>query len=273
MNKPEHADATIEAVLRGVFDRHASPTTLVNPDAAVVKALPAMLEETPLTSITVVARRDVLRALRVDFVLATTLADAVEDEELALFSVEEGYFGNSNLSVSADTVASLVPAGGRWVALCERDEAFVSAMNDVRRELVDEAGAFNLRTPGISLLEATAGTELGSAYRTDFQAAFEAVRVSSGDESRVDAVLLSLLVGAKSESLFYDLGRWAEDVGLASKATLSRRKCDLEARGLITTEKVPIEVGRPRHRLRLADEHIETAGITDLASMTLTLSS
>jgi hypothetical protein len=59
--------------------------------------------------------------------------------------------------------------------------------------------------------------------------------------------------------LLYDISKWGEDVGLASKATFSRTKTDLEEAGVVATEKVPIEVGRPRLRLRLGDDRLRSA--------------
>lgn len=43
-------------------------------------------------------------------------------------------------------------------------------------------------------------------------------------------------------------------MGLVNKATFSRTKGRLEEQGAIATEKVPIDVGRPRLRLRLGDQ-------------------
>ena len=65
---------------------------------------------------------------------------------------------------------------------------------------------------------------------------------------------LCLLAAARNEQLLYDVSRWGEEVGLASKATFSRTKTALENAGLVGTEKVPIDVGRPRLRLTLAPE-------------------
>jgi hypothetical protein len=65
--------------------------------------------------------------------------------------------------------------------------------------------------------------------------------------------------------LLYDISRWGEDVAIASKATFSRTKSQMEDAGLIETEKVPIDVGRPRLRLRFADDRLETADVEQLA--------
>ena len=83
-------------------------------------------------------------------------------------------------------------------------------------------------------------------------------------ESPLDEVAISLIVAAKNRVLLYDISKWGEDVGLASKATFSRTKTHLEDTGLIDTEKVPIDVGRPRLRLRFADEDLHDASIDDL---------
>ncbi|PHQ46924.1 hypothetical protein DJ68_04650, partial [Halorubrum sp. C3] len=79
-------------------------------------------------------------------------------------------------------------------------------------------------------------------------------------------VTVSLLVAAKNDVLLYDISKWGEDVGIASKATFSRTKTRLEDLGVIDTEKVPIDVGRPRLRLKLGDERLEGVDAAELAA-------
>jgi hypothetical protein len=64
--------------------------------------------------------------------------------------------------------------------------------------------------------------------------------------------------------LLYDISKWGEDVGIASKATFSRTKSKLEESDLITTEKVPIDVGRPRLRLKFQNESLASAGPSEI---------
>jgi hypothetical protein len=80
-------------------------------------------------------------------------------------------------------------------------------------------------------------------------------------------VTLSLLVAARNDVLLYDISKWGEDAGIASKATFSRTKTELEEQGAIETEKVPIDVGRPRLRLRLGDERLRAAAPGRLAAV------
>ncbi|MFB6184704.1 MAG: DUF5821 family protein, partial [Haloarculaceae archaeon] len=68
-----------------------------------------------------------------------------------------------------------------------------------------------------------------------------------------------------------DISKWGEDIGLASKATFSRTKTKLEDMGLIDTEKVPIDVGRPRLRLMLGDDRLSEADTDELASVAQSL--
>jgi hypothetical protein len=74
-----------------------------------------------------------------------------------------------------------------------------------------------------------------------------------GRNEKSDEVALAILAGAKREVQLFELSTWGEDVGLASRATFSRVKIALEDRGVIETEKIPIDVGRPRQRLVLAN--------------------
>lgn len=105
----------------------------------------------------------------------------------------------------------------------------------------------------------------------DFDTVLESLTTARGDGDGLDEVTISLLVAAKNEELLYDISKWGEDVGIASKATFSRAKTTLEEMGLIDTEKVPIDVGRPRLRLRFAHERLQSASADELASVAQSL--
>jgi predicted transcriptional regulator len=107
---------------------------------------------------------------------------------------------------------------------------------------------------------------------TDFRTVLESIE-SMGDDDELDEVEVNLLVAAKHEQLLYDISRWGEDAGVASKATFSRTKNHLEEKGLIETEKIPIDVGRPRLRLLLGDERLREAEAEELASVAQSMSS
>jgi len=92
---------------------------------------------------------------------------------------------------------------------------------------------------------------------TDFDRALSAVEEYDG--APVDEVAAALLVAAKHDQLLYDISQWGEEVGLASKATFSRTKNRLEETDILDTNKVPIDVGRPRLRLTLGPDGLAEA--------------
>ncbi|KPN32124.1 hypothetical protein SY89_02884 [Halolamina pelagica] len=109
--------------------------------------------------------------------------------------------------------------------------------------------------------------DIGDQSREDFDTVLSSLETARGDGDGLDEVTISLLVAAKNDVLLYDISKWGEDVGIASKATFSRTKTRLEELGLIDTEKVPIDVGRPRLRLKLGDERLHGADAEELASV------
>jgi hypothetical protein len=150
--------------------------------------------------------------------------------------------------------------------LATDDEAFISGAYGQYAGERDRAEAFSLRTPGLSRVRETLAERIGETAAADFDEVLTSMESARGDGDGLDEVTISLLVAAKNDELLYDISKWGEDVGIASKATFSRTKSELEETGLITTEKVPIDVGRPRLRLKLGDD-VGDASITELAGM------
>lgn len=74
------------------------------------------------------------------------------------------------------------------------------------------------------------------------------------DLDSLDEVSLALIAAARTGALQYDISKWGEEMNIASKATFSRRKSSLVDDGVITTESVPVEVGRPRERLLISGD-------------------
>ena len=162
---------------------------------------------------------------------------------------------------------ALVEAGDRIAALTTEDSEFVDSARDVYDQQWDAATEFQLRTPPISRIRETLEADIGEQPRGDFDAVLGSLETARGNGDGLDEVTVSLLVAAKNEVLLYDISKWGEDVGIASKATFSRTKTKLEDNGLIATEKVPIDVGRPRLRLQLGDERLRTAAADELAEI------
>jgi hypothetical protein len=198
-----------------------------------------------------------------EFPVATAAAELVEGGTIEL-RVAEATAGNA-LVVTEGSVVAVVDVGDRVAGLVTDDEAFVAEANETYRGQFEAAEPFTLRTPALSAVRASLESELGEEVRSDFDAVFESLEAPDGPE--LDEVVVSLLVAARNDVLLYDVSKWGEDAGIASKATFSRTKTELEERGVIETEKVPIDVGRPRLRLRLGDERLRGASSEDLAAV------
>lgn len=216
-------------------------------------------------SVRLLVHDDVLKWLRDDFLLASTAAELLEADTLELRAATERL--ESTLLVTEESVVSLLrPDDEHSAGLATDDEEFVTAARERWNDLWESSEDFDLRTPAHSWVLESLAEEFSSEMESDFQRVLESVESTDG-EGELDEVAVSLLVAAKHEQLLYDISRWGEDTGVASKATFSRTKTHFEEKGLLDTEKVPIDVGRPRLRLRLGDERLRKADVEELASV------
>jgi hypothetical protein len=253
----------IEAVL-GAID---GDVLLVDPSIEAFRALVDYGVETDdeLPAIDVLARETVLKDVRDDFLVASDAADLVEAEVLTL-RVLEGVVENT-LFVGETDLYALVPASKSVVGLAGENDEFLTDAYETFHRRFDEADVFDLRTPGITRVRSTMDDAIGPDARDDFDTVLTSLEAARGNGDGLDEVTISLLVAAKNEALLYDISKWGEDVGIASKATFSRTKTELEDMGVIDTEKVPIDVGRPRLRLKFAEGPLADASSDELASV------
>ena len=206
---------------------------IVNPSRRAVRELVSELtgaDQPP--EIRLFAAEGVLGDLMDDFLVASAVADLVDSGVLSVRPLPE--VPNNGLFVSEESVVAVVESPGQAAGLATTEEPFVSATFDHYDRLWGESRAFSLRTPALSTIMETLEERIGPA---------------------------------RNDELLYDISRWGEDIGLASKATFSRTKTQLEESGLLDTEKVPIDVGRPRLRLMLGDRRLEDADIDAFASV------
>ena len=211
------------------------------------------------------AGEDVLKWLRDDFVLASTAAELLEADSLEVRAATDRLDGA--LVMSEEMVVSLLtPDAEHSAAFVTDDEEFVAAVHERWNSRWEDGEEFDLRTPAYTRVLDSLGEEFGSEMEADFRTVLESAE-SMDDVGELGEVRLSLLVAAKHEQLLYDISHWGEDVGVASKATFSRSKTQLEDQGLLDTEKVPIDVGRPRLRLVLGEERLREADAEELASV------
>jgi len=255
-----------EGVLQEGLEAAESPLWLVNPTWDDITQLVSLFREPrpplPPSTVRLFAEREPLRRLTDDFLLAAVAAELVDDGTLELRTLEAQ--SRQSLLLTENSVVSLVACRDGVAGLTTTRDGFVRAAYEEYTARWEDTEPFSLRTPPLSETRATLEAELGPAVLEDFDRVLELLDAEHAADRTLDEVTIVLLVAANNGELLYDISRWGEEICLASKATFSRTKTELEEAGLIDTEKVPIEVGRPRLRLVPGDSSVDGGGIEAL---------
>ncbi len=240
------------------------PLTFVNPSGIMLSAFIDWAIEHPETCprVRILAEEWTLKQTLDEFTVATKAAELVENAEFGLRYVSSP--PKTAMAIDGESVFVLVDGESVHGMFTGGSSAFVSELTTAVAARYEEAEAYDLHTPPISRITET----LASRFGEDREAAFRGMMDAMVDADSVDEVVVSLLVAARFNDLLYDISKWGEDIGLASKATFSRKKSQLEGVGLLETEKEPIDVGRPRLRLRFGDPWLAEAPPADVVAET-----
>ncbi|MEZ3116062.1 DUF5821 family protein [Halobaculum sp. MBLA0147] len=259
----ESAAETVREVLAattGETERY-----VINPSETFLLALASVAAETrDVPPLRVLGRRDALRVLRTDFTAGSRVADLVADGSVTIR--EAALDDETPMLVAEDGIYALVLVADVTGTVVARPDELVAEVRETCAELWADADPYPLRLPGYDRLRESALTDLGEAFRDDLDTALT-VADDLDDPDAFHPVRAVVAVAAHRELLHYDVSRWGEDCGLASTASFSRHKTDLEDAGLVDTEKVPVDMGRPRQRLLLTDEArdlVDTEGVAAL---------
>ena len=242
-------ERTVGDVLAAVLDTANDTVFVVAPDAETVEGLVRAIDADSPT-VRLLADTAALKAVTDDFSVAGRMANHVESGGLGVRRYDDG---TNALVAGPSSVAAVVRGNDRVAGLVADDDTVVEDTETRLAEAWADAEAYDLRVPSLDRARETLEAELGRSTADDFDAI-----LSSDAGDAIDEVTISLLAAAKNGELLYDISKWGEDVGIASKATFSRTKTRMEEQGVIETEKVPIDVGRPRLRLRLGSDRLDT---------------
>jgi hypothetical protein len=214
-----------------------------------------------LSGMDILASKTTADNLRRSFPLNSKIKEILEQHNATLYLTEEPSLPTTVIDGNQAHYYVRIDNVRRFVKLS--DDEIGSILTDEFESLLESASRVDIDTPVWSELLAKLESVVGLQTRSEFDQLIEAAKLEEMDS--LDAVSVALIAAAQSGALSYDLGKWAEETGVASKATISRRKTALETDGVIYTEKVPVEVGRPRQRLLLADDisavRIDTAEV------------
>jgi hypothetical protein len=256
----------IADLLTRVLEETTTELYVVGPSPETIEELVSVatgMESTPTIKLLVSERP--LKGVMEDFIVASRAANLIEAGGLELRTTDEAR--SNSLLITDDAVISVVGACGQVAGLRTDDEGFVANAHRQYESAWEDASEYTLRTPPLTTVRETLEADIGNETADDFDEVLASLQTARGNGNGLDEVTISLLVAAKNGELLYDISKWGEDIGLASKATFSRTKTKLEDMGLIDTEKVPIDVGRPRLRLMLGDERLEDAEADQLANV------
>ncbi|MFC7072577.1 transcriptional regulator TbsP [Halovenus rubra] len=256
-----HVAEMAEVVEKGI-NAAQSELFVINPTrTAITQFVTSLTAATDSPTIRLFVDESSLKPILDDFLIASRLADLVNKDQLVIRTLDE--VPRAQLLLTKEVLVSVVESGGSVVALPSTDASFVTSTYEEYSRRWDRSADYSLRTPPLSHVRETMAEDIGDKAVEDFNRSLETLDKAEGDGQGLDEVSIALLVAANNRELLYDISRWGEDVRLASKATFSRTKNKLESAGVIDTEKVPIEMGRPRLRLvlgngTLLDADIET---------------
>lgn len=242
--------------LDSIFEQAIAETDELFAVTPTVECIETLIEvsvayDGQLPEIRLLAERRPLKTAMDDFTLASHAAELADQGRLSIRGRDQSIA--NNLLVTERRVVTIVDTHEYYAGLVgERDELVEAAYETYERRW-EQASEHSLRAPPMSTVKETLGDELGEGVKHDFEHLLNQIdRVS--DNGGLDEVTISLLAAARNEELLYDVSKWGENIGIASKATFSRTKSQLEDAGILKTEKVPIDVGRPRLRLKLGEE-------------------
>lgn len=260
-------EESVGAVLSAALEHTDDGAFVINPSQHAIERFVETLDsmDDP-PSIRLFVDEEPMKALTDDFLVASVVADLVAEETLSVRTLDS--VPRHALVLTDSGLVSVIEGETEAAGLTTEYGDFVSDLYGRYESEWADAEQFSLRTPALTHVRETLEADISPEAAADFDQVLETLDTARGDGEGLDEVEISLLVAAKNNVLLYDISRWGEDIRLASKATFSRSKNQLEDAGLIETEKVPIEVGRPRLRLKFGSSDLESASPSELVERT-----
>ena len=247
MSTPEASNSGVVA-MRSVLRNAADPLYVLRPAPATLELL-VQAADTETPPLHVLASTGDLREVRRRFRLATSIAELCRQDQLTLTAAAPA--GRGTILATDETSYAIAHVDEERL-LFEASSTPEALLETCRQHHGTES--FDLRTPAWGEISETLVETFNTEVENDFRFAIQEWTKTISEQA-LDAAEIALLVAGTHELLLYDISRWGEELGVASKATFSRGKTALVENGTLTTEKVPINVGRPRLRLTLTDEY------------------
>lgn len=197
-------------------------------------------------------RPQTVKSTKEDFLLASYITNCVENEDVEVRKTEQEM---TPLIASEDVSVIALGYKSEHMVAVEK-QAIEQDTQQLFNEIWNQADEVNFHVPGISTVKNSFVTRFSTELAEEFIDYMKGFYPEAG-EQEISSVDIALLFAAEKELMFYDINRWGDFIGFASTATFSRKKRELEEKGLIETENEQVNLGRPRMKLFLAND-IET---------------
>lgn len=213
-------------------------------------------ETTTDRSVTVLMSKRLYLDVRRNFSTASRLEGLPETISFHVIEESDDYtLPDMTLLSSEFELNAIVGIGDDYKLLSSDSEPEAIEAFKTYRGMAEDLAETDFSTPSRSEIYESLAETFGVEVANDFVDLLSTLedddRIENAD---IKADLVAVLVAAKHELSNYEVSRWADDIGIMSQATFSRRKKDLEDRGVIRTSKIPVPIGRSRHRLHLDSE-------------------
>lgn len=254
---------TLVDVISELSTSGESPVYVVDPSPQALNALVQEITAHSNPPATRMLLNDkVLKIVQEEFWLASSLVELLETEH----HEARVTMGRDNELLLAETKLWNLITIDSEINIVSSDESQSSIAGNIYEHYAarwSEYEHVSMRIPPLDHVRSSLRESFGDEFESEF---LEMIQRSTSQKigDGIGVTAICLLLGARHGELLYDISKWGEDSGVASKATFSRMKNTLTDAGLIDTEKVPIDVGRPRLRLLLSDDTLNDVPPEDL---------
>ena len=260
---------TVEKLVTTITERLApypdERFVLLDPSPRLIDAVARVATDSvALPHVDVVASEAVLRTVRQRFLLATRVSTALAADRCRLRAADTDNLSTVFVSPRRVCVVAVVGEAATVRAVPSAD--WTATFYTEAQETLATTEPYRLRIPPLDDILSADDSPLPAAFHEGFESALE-IAASFDDPTLFDPVRTALALAGRHAILNYDVSRWGEQVGVASTATFSRRKGQLEDAGHLTTEAVSTGLGRPRQRLLLTDTSQATLDEGGLAEL------
>ena len=247
----------LDSTLQTLFSENIGQIFLIGPSKRLITSITNLLfTSIDPPSIRILSDGAIIKETTNDFITASYLSELSSTGLLELRTAET--LPTNELLLTSNSLITIINAGNSTLTLTTPAQPITEDVYTFYNNLWSQSIPFHIATPPFSLVLDSLQSQFGTTLQSDFSTALFSLQKLPSTYDFMDEVALSLLIAARNQILLYDLSRWGEDIGIASSATFSRTKQLLEQLNLITTETVPVNVGRPRLRLRLTHPLLET---------------